>query len=44
MRPALTERFAVRYISESWTSEKYRFRRNVVMVMSAEGKPPRISS
>lgn len=40
MRPALIDRFAVKYISESCTSEKYRFSANVVSVMSRAKAPP----
>lgn len=40
MRPALIDRFAVKYISESCTSEKYRFSANVVSVISRAKAPP----
>jgi hypothetical protein len=40
IRPALIERFAVRYISESWTSEKYRLRAKVVRLMRMAKIPP----
>ena len=41
MRPVLIDLLAVKYISESWTSEKYFLSANVVRVIRSAKAPPR---